>query len=177
MQSTNQAQAITNRSVFTEVSRQKQTLPDSPNERDSQVLPLYGFDKQNKNRCWGWKIRNGRDTATSLRYDGVTPIECFLKTTGGVYMKGSGFLQRLEGFSRRSRIFPRNPTPGIDFPTTLEQQCVPRRASLFWHASPPSPWWTNSTKFMVLKFWPKWFWTLINLGGFLKSQSILQPSW
>ncbi len=47
-------------------------------------------------------------------------------------MKGSRFLWRQVGFSRRSRIFPRNPTPGNDFPTTLEMGRVPRRPCPFW---------------------------------------------
>lgn len=133
MQSTKQAQAITNRFLPSEGPRPEQMLPDFPEERDSRVLTLYGFDKQDENRCWGWNIRNGgRYTEKCLRYDGVTQLECFFEEDGRGNMKGSRFLWRQVGFSRRSRIFPRNPTPGNDFPTTLEMGRVPRRPGPFW---------------------------------------------
>lgn len=51
VQSTKQAQAITNRFLPSEGPRPEQMLPDFPEERDSRVLTLYGFDKQDENRC------------------------------------------------------------------------------------------------------------------------------
>lgn len=111
VQSTKQAQAITNRFLLSEGPRPEQMLPDFPQQRDSRVLTLYGFDKQGENRCWGWNIRNGGGyTEKSLRYDGVSQLQCF-EEDGRGNMKGSRFLWRQVGFSRRSRIFPRNPTP------------------------------------------------------------------
>ncbi len=59
-------------------------------------------------------------------------IGVFFEVDGRGNMKGSRFLWRQVGFSRRSRIFPRNPTPNTDFPTTLEMGRVPRRPGPFW---------------------------------------------
>lgn len=124
VQGTNQAQAITNRCCLLRVPGQSKCSQTHQRKETAEFWPYMDLINRMRTDAEAGTSEMGEDTLLTIWWS--DSIGVFFKEFRRGNTKGSRFLWRLVGFSRRSRIFPRNPTLGFDFPTTLEMGCVLR---------------------------------------------------
>lgn len=147
VQGTNQAQAITNRCCLLRVPGQSKCSQTHQRKETAEFWPYMDLINRMRTDAEAGTSEMGEDTLLTIWWS--DSIGVFFKEFRRGNTKGSRFLWRLVGFSRRSRIFPRNPTLGIDFPTTLEMGRVLRCPSPFCYLSAATLvslllWWTNN---------------------------------